>query len=151
MNWTAVCQLSAHFVSGPPAAWRGAISYLKRPRRVSLGAGERRPPSVAPGSRGSQAPFPCACEGKDFVLEAEDPDWGSHCAVCELCGLWQWVLLRGWTELTIPQCLPPIGNGSKCSSSSWLQACEARSSSHFTDKEAEAQRGKGICPWSHSW
>lgn len=56
-------------------------------RRVSLGAGKRRPPRVAPSSDGSQAAFPCACEGKDFALEAEDPDWGSHGAVCRLCGL----------------------------------------------------------------
>lgn len=39
MNWTAVCQLSARFVSGPLAAWGGAISYLKRPGEWVWGQG----------------------------------------------------------------------------------------------------------------
>lgn len=43
---------------------------------MSLGARRRHPPRSAPGSDGSQAPFPYACEGKDFVLEAEGSDWG---------------------------------------------------------------------------
>lgn len=39
MNRTAVCQLSARFVSGPLAAWGGAISYLKRPGEWVWGQG----------------------------------------------------------------------------------------------------------------
>lgn len=56
----------------------GAISRLKRPRRVSLGAGKLCPSSSGQGgTRFScvQNPFLCVSEGKNFVLEDEDPDW----------------------------------------------------------------------------
>lgn len=54
-----------------------AISLLKRPRRVSLGAREPYPASSGQGGTGFSCvrdPSLCVSEGKNFVLEGEDPN-----------------------------------------------------------------------------
>lgn len=85
-------------MSGPRAVWGGAISYLKRPRKVSLGQGRGAYLGWHQVQMGL-IPFPMLCvKERIFFLDAEDPDWGSHCAACLLCGLWHRVLVQSIIE-----------------------------------------------------
>lgn len=121
-----------------PLAVLGEVTLQLRGLRRAIWGRENVPTFLQPGgarfSRPS-GPFPCASEGKDFVLEADDPGWVSLCcwsALGPLTGLWLWPLTRNTDEKM------ERANHHLFITGLTSQGC---SYAHFTDEEVEAQRG----------